>query len=314
MRKYGTEVGLTIVVSPQLVGRQKDLETADVPRDPACHIYVVSQANRISILPESVTIANGICKATARRQVEGAFNPHEFSFACTVEGFSGEISWHAEYPYEDFSLADAATGETIITGNVHTLLVALGVKPEWTQQEILYIGQAFGKTGERQAFDRLSSHSTLQKIYSEQRPDRETWLTLCAITDVATLSSMHPTDPGVVSHEEDMNHLSRIFKKVINNKDFNGHEGVAIAEAGLIRHFQPKYNIIFKNNFPDPQHVSLSECLDLEVNMIILEFHGINVHTAYGSPTVNPSGLHFPQYPLFEADGRASLLDFMEDL
>ncbi|MEV8353947.1 hypothetical protein ACFVTT_09135 [Streptomyces niveus] len=226
---------------------------------------------------------------------------------------SGRLSWVSEYPYEDFSLADAESGDVLISGSAYVLMSHLDINPSWRSHEVLYVGQAFGSAGERQAFDRLRKHETLQRVYSEQRPDREIWLTLCAITDVATMSTLHPTDNGVVSQDEDRGHMLRVYRQVIENRQFNGHEGVALAEAGLIRYFQPKYNKIFRDNFPDPKHVSLSECMDLEVNTLILELHGMNVQAEYGSSSIEASHLHFPQYPLFEADGRASLLDFWSD-
>ncbi len=311
MRKYGTEIGLTLVVSPMVLGRQRDLEKADIPRDPPCHIYVVSQLPRISIPPDSVTIEGGTISGVARKQNEGTFTSIDFRMGYERPDGYGPISWVSEYPYEDFSLVDKESGERLISGSAYVLLAHLGTEPLWRTHEVLYVGQAFGKAGERQAFDRLRKHETLQRIYSEQRPDREIWLSLCAITDVATMSTMHPTDNGTVSAEEDKDHMIRVHRRVIDNQHFNGHEGVAIAEAGLIRYFQPKYNKIFKDNFPDPDHVSLSECMDLEINTLILELHGMNVQALYGSPSVEANHLHFPQYPLFEADGRASLLDFM---
>ncbi|HZG02287.1 MAG TPA: hypothetical protein VE546_01710, partial [Streptomyces sp.] len=257
-----------------ILGRQRDLEKQDVPRDPPCHIYIVTQAPRVSIPPKSITIKDGCVSGVARQQSEEDFAYLDFSFGYELRGSAREIAWKSDYPYEDFSLIDQESGETLITGNAHVLLALLGVDPSWRTHEVLYVGQAFGKAGERQAFDRLRKHDTLQRIYSEQRPDREIWLSLCAITDVATMSTMHPRDVGTVSEEEDTAHAVRVYKKVVQNEHFNGHEGVALAEAGLIRYFQPKYNKIFRDNFPDPQHVSLAECMDLEVNTLIIELHG----------------------------------------
>ncbi|MFZ3596904.1 hypothetical protein [Streptomyces sp. BH104] len=261
-----------------------------------------------------MTIENGSISGVARRQNEGGFTSINFTMGYELAGGSGPITWVSDYPHEDFSLVDEGSGEELISGSAYVLLTHLGVDPSWRTHEVLYVGQAFGKSGERQAFDRLRKHDTLQRIYSEQRPDREIWLSLCAITDVAVMSTMHPTDNGTVSAKENTDHVVRAHRRVVENRHFNGREGVAIAEAGLIRYFQPKYNKVFKNNFPDPDHVSLAECMDLEINTVILELHGMNVQTRYMSSGVEANYLHFPQYPLFEADGRDSLLDFMGSL
>lgn len=314
MRKYGIEFGLSLVVSPMIFGRQRDLEKIEVPRDPACHIYIVSQAPRVSVLPADVRIGEAGIALTVRRQVEDSFHHLDLALDYQRTVGSGMIEWKSEYPYEDFALTDQNTGEVLVSGSVYALLAQLDVGAEWRTQEVLYVGQAFGKQGERQAFDRLRKHDTLQRVYSEQRPDREVWLTLCAITDVAMISTMHPTDSGMVSEEEDKAHAIRVHQKVVQNEHFNGHEGVALAEAGLIRYFQPKYNKIFREKFPDPEHVSLTECLDLEVNTLIVELHGMQVKAVYGSPAIEANQLHFAQYPLFEADGRDSLMDLWKDL
>lgn len=313
MRKYGVEIGLSIVVSPMIMGRQRDLEKSDVPRDPPCHIYIVTQAPRVSILPDDVTIEDGVISGRARRQIESDYEYFDFQMSYQLSNGVEELSWISEYPYEDFSLAASDSGEVLVSGSASILVSQLDADASWRVQDVLYVGQAFGSSGERQAFDRLRKHDTLQRIYSEQRPDREIWLSLCAITDVATLSTMHPTDAGSVTDEEDKDHALRVYQRVIQNEHFNGHEGVALAEAGLIRYFQPKYNKIFRDNFPDPKHVSLSECLDLELNTIVIELHGINIQTSYKSPTVEAGELHFPQYPLFEAEGRTSLFDFWSE-
>ncbi|WP_328298437.1 hypothetical protein OG389_11840 [Streptomyces sp. NBC_00435] len=313
LRKFGIEIGLSLVVSPMVLGRQRDLERADIPRDPACHIYIVTQAPRMSILPQDVKIEDGVISVVARRQHEGNFTCLDFQMDYTYNAGSGQIKWTSNYPFEDFSIIDEKSGEVVVSGSVYALLMQLDLDPSWRTHEVLYVGQAFGKEGEKQAFDRLRKHDTLQRIYSEQRPDREIWLSLCAITDVATMSTMHPTDHGSVSEEEDKAHAVRVYQKVIQNEQFNGHEGVALAEAGLIRYFQPTYNKIFRDNFPDPEHVSLSECMDLEVNTLVVELHGMTIRASYESPTIKASHLHFAQYPLFAADGRASLLDFWSE-
>lgn len=242
----------------------------------------------------------------ARRQIEYAYETCEFRFE--HKGGSA-LRWESSYPYEDYAIVESSSNSVIHSASIHEAVAhASEDADEWCEHSVLYIGQAFGREGERQAFDRLRSHSTLQRIYSERRPDREVWLALCAITDVAIISVAHPRDTGVVRGDEDRAHIRRVYER-INNPRFYGKEGVALAEAALIKHFQPKYNIIFKDNFPDPKHVALSECFDLDLNTVVVEFQGMYTPYSYGTETVEPNSNHFAVYPLFEKEGRAELFD-----
>lgn len=245
MRKYETEIGVSLVVVPQVVGRQWELERADVPRNPPCHLYVVTETSRVSIPPSSVNIAGNLITGVARRQVEDSYDTCEFKFEYPGEG---ELRWESQYPYEDFRIVNSSDNSVILSTSAHeTVAIGSEVADEWCDHNILYIGQAFGREGERQAFDRLRSHSTLQRIYAEQRPDREVWLSLCAITDVAIIYTANPRDSGVITGAEDREHARKVHAS-INSPRFYGKEGVALAEAGLIKYFQPKYNVIFKDN------------------------------------------------------------------
>ncbi|MEU6564352.1 hypothetical protein [Nocardia nova] len=307
MRKYETEIGVSLVVVPQVVGRQRELESADITRDPPCHLYLVTETPRVSIPPSSVNISGNIITGTARRQVEDSYDTCEFKLKCNAEG---DLRWESRYPYEDFSIVDCSDDSVILSTSAHELVAQGSAElDEWCEHNILYIGQAFGHAGERQAFDRLRSHSTLQRIYSEQRPDREIWLSLCAITDVAVISSINPRVSGLVTGEEDMEHFRKVHDSMKDQK-FYRKEGVALAEAGLIKLFAPKYNIIFKDNFPDPKHVALAECLHLDLHTLVVEFQGVYTPFSYRTDSKPHEPVHFAEYPLFVQDGRLTLLDF----
>ncbi|MGW5380696.1 hypothetical protein ACWESM_35155 [Nocardia sp. NPDC003999] len=307
MRKYETEIGVSLVVVPQIVGRQRDLERMNIPREPSCHLYVVTETPRVLIPPSTVMAQGSLIAGEARRQVEDSFESCEFRFKY-IDG--SQLQWNSEYPYEDYSIIDISSNSTILSANAHeTIAHGSEVADEWCEHNVLYVGQAFGRAGERQAFDRLRSHSTLQRIYAERRPDKEVWLSLCAITDVAILYTSHPSDHGVVRGGEDLAHARKVHERV-NNPRFYGREGVALAEAGLIRYFQPKYNQIFKDNFPDPNHVSLAECLDLDLHTLVVEFQGIYTPYSYGTNAIGYTQNHFARYPLFAEDGRMELFDF----
>jgi hypothetical protein len=78
-----------------------------------------------------------------------------------------------------------------------------------------------------------------------------------------------------------------------------------MAEAGLIRFFMPVYNEKFKNNYPDPKHVSVSTAYDLDLADIVIELQGQGMEIRFWSPRQPASSLkrHTVRFSLREVDG-----------
>lgn len=137
--------------------------------------------------------------------------------------------------------------------------------------EVLYIGQAFGEDGNRTAIDRLGSHSTLQKIYSEamqRNPDSEIWILLASFQqkNISTMNGMITMSQS--NEKEDFNRWMNF-----NNGEnpFSDKQKINFTEAALIRTFIPQYNKEYKDTFPNPAHSSYSECYSLDLNAIVVE-------------------------------------------
>ena len=126
--------------------------------------------------------------------------------------------------------------------------------------KVLYIGQAFGKNGKRLASERLLSHNTLQKIYSEfmdKNPSEEIWLILWQF------------EPYYISM---MGSFARIltmgFKKSLDNYERLTNttlpldQQITITEAALIKYFSPEYNIEYKTNFLIHHILLMSSVID----------------------------------------------------
>jgi hypothetical protein len=94
----------------------------------------------------------------------------------------------------------------------------------------------------------------------------------------------------------DEKHADRVFSRY-NSGDFWEREAVTGAEAGLIKYFKPKYNIIYKDNYPDPAHIHISSLYELEFHTLVVELQSFQIHTDFGSASVKPSVLHFAHYP-----------------
>jgi hypothetical protein len=52
---------------------------------------------------------------------------------------------------------------------------------------------------------------------------------------------------------------------------------VSLAEASLIKYFEPEYNKIYKTTFPSPKHKVLEELLRLDFSGLVVEINTENI-------------------------------------
>jgi hypothetical protein len=301
-RKFFTELGIHVTVLGQYLGRQRELET--LPRFPEkCNLYIVTRRPRITVDPQSVSFdGNRRMRGIVRLQRGEAFEEVPFDIPIDKLG-RRPLTYSSEWPYDLYRIVNDE-GREVASGVVALAAVSFGMlHPRRASQEVVYVGQSFGKAGERTAFDRLKSHSTLQRIYAECRPDMDVWLSLCKISDLHLLAEFNPLVPARTPDSVDDEHRDRVLKR-IHGAGFDEREAVAIAEAGLIRYFQPVYNKMYRDNYPDPRHVHISTCFELELAVISVELQGQELLSVYRSEAIpKASTFHYCRYLLHETAG-----------
>jgi hypothetical protein len=305
-RKYITEWTIGITVSAMLVGRPQDFRSMKMPATEfPCHLYLVSRRPRMSIHPSSVVITDNEISATLRLQRQGNFD--EFSIRASSRLGPGPLSWHSEWPYEEFAIRDSQ-GRDVSKGVVALLNAWL---PDWpavaNEHQVVYIGQAFGQAGERTAWDRLKSHETVQRILAETAPDMQVWLTYAAVTDENLFSEIDPRYPTLMSSAEDDDHTALVFSAV-RDGSFREKESVALAEAGLIRFFQPYYNDRMKYAFPARKQVSLESVRGLDFHGLMVEFQSDAIDAKYASEVQDHRWVHFAGYEIHVDKNRAGTI------
>ncbi len=166
--------------------------------------------------------------------------------------------------------------------------------------EVLYIGQAFGDDGSRNALDRLKKHETLQKIALQGTPAGYA-LTLLMLEIVPANRMITMFNPFA----KDKEHGSERIAKGI---DFLFHateaERTTLYEASFIRYFQPKYNKEFKNSFPSTNMKVLADCYAKDIAAITAEINFDNLPFRLYSPTVRPKASHIAHHDLHDNDAR----------
>lgn len=276
-RKYMSEFALHTFSSHVSIAYPNLLETVDVS-NATYHIYMINKIKRLSFVENSikvlgthveVQIKHGVTiiekietiKIPLNNKVVGyEFEGDKILFM--KDGYGGGLKIDILYLYSAFS-------------------------SKHLNCEVLYVGQSYGKKGDRDALKRLKSHETLQKAMADilyEDINSEIAITLWQFTP-RLITSIDGRKDFLVTDKEDKQH----FDKVISSPPvFVDNQIINISEAALINYFKPKYNSDFKNNFPDVKHKGYTSYYDYDYNAITVELDPscINIeiysdHTGY---------------------------------
>lgn len=183
--------------------------------------------------------------------------------------------------------------------------------------EVLYVGQGYGEEGERLALDRLCSHSTLQRILADtlhENPDQELLLLLYRYEHYRKILSSEgdfSATPTATEEEESLNFYN------VQEAEFARKNRVSLAEAALIRYFEPKYNKIYKTTFPSPKHKIIEELIRKDFSGLSVEIDTSNIRAKLVSGCTKPSNclfskkhpfVHIANIPLYSTEERESFL------
>ena len=277
-----------------------------------CNIYFVLRRPKVTISPDSVMI-NGN-KADFDLIIHHQTNRDIVPMSIILEKAKSEVKFQTQYPYNIFAFSDengvlfGARPGTLIDSS----LVQNNFDLPILDYEILYIGQAYGNDGKRTAIDRLSSHETLQKIYTHSlshNPDSDIWIMLTHFVQDSILISagsdlIKVNEKDIKTEEEKAEHFFKNQGFSISEK-----QKINFTEAALIRYFQPKYNIEFKDSFPSTKHKSYSECYNLDIKALTVEVDtSENVRKIY----TEKSGRKQQHIKMFEFNSDADRISLME--
>lgn len=271
------------------------------------HIYMVLRRPKITVDIKTVTFTEDTFEATFKKQVKDKFIDVKVKSQNLLG--SPDIKMICNYPYTEYEIEDNNSGEIIANGKCALLLKSMGTQ-YWKHLdlEVLYVGQSYGKDGSRTASDRLKSHSTLQGIYSEairNSPDQDIWLFLGTFTTMLLGSFDGRSKNYETTIKQDSDHISRVTTTPITEQ-----QKINFTEAALIKYFQPEYNKIYKDTFPNPAHSTYSECYDIDLNMISVELQSEELGARFYSNSVAPKWVHFCTFPLHSEQDRVYMFDF----
>ncbi|MGY2611204.1 YecA family protein [Bacillus pretiosus] len=303
-RKYMCEFALHTYSSTVTICYPNKLNTVDVSKA-KYHIYMVNKIPRLTFLKDSIKVFETHIEITIQQGVLENIQFHKIEIKL-LNGNHKEIFTCELEDNKTLVISDNRGGgfKFDILG-VHALF-----SNENLLAEILYVGQSYGKKGERDALQRLSSHSTLQKILADTMGsdvESEIAITLWEFTPCLYTSMDGRSKNYLTSDKENQEHFNKVLTAPPVTLD---NQIVNVTEAALINYFKPKYNEIFKRNFPDVKHKGYRFYYDYDYNAVVVELDTTCVNIEIFSGHTDYSQFRPIEYSLNSEEERKSMFDF----
>jgi len=270
-----------------------------------CHIYFICARPSFYFIDGSVKHEENTLSGEVGYKIDGKESRLHFEHSWKLEGDA--ISVICNYPFRD-AVSINAKGEEVsyVSASVIATLCSskLDCYSDLSSYEVLYIGQAVGKNGSRNAVERLRNHSTLQKILAQtfyNKPDKEIMLFMYAFEHEQIFSSLD----GRSGLSEDADSDGQRFTRALKNPP-KKNQIINMIEAALIRYFQPEYNEKFKESKISPKLKALEKCYDLDMSGLIVELNTENLFYSLYSPTIKKHYHHIVKIDLVSHQKRLS--------
>ncbi|MCB2291185.1 hypothetical protein LGK97_15755 [Clostridium sp. CS001] len=322
IRKYLSEFRINVFTSFKTIIPVEHLDIVNDGR--SYHIYSIMATPKMRILHDSIVQEKNRLRVRIEKQVEDNFEEIQVGDIMLDPNLDHtKLSISTKYPYNNMIIEITDSVWLITYGktlrNNKFLLDAQGIlnisnTRSILELEVLYVGQAFGKDGERLATDRLKSHSTFQKIltdYHSSHPDKRLYIFLYEFTPQMQISFDGLSGVYSTTKDEDERH----FNEVMNNP-LKYNQVINITEAAMINYFKPPYNVNFVENFPDEGHKGYSQYYDLDYNNLVveidLEFDGNSAVQLWSETNKIRSSWDFIRYDLHNDPNRKSMYDIFD--
>jgi len=311
-----TEFGINMNLSRMMMYQQAYYDEENFnsyfDRNNPSHIYFIGKRPKITMELSNFEVTKEYIILPFKIQIKEDYI--DFPIKRSNPFGHSNVKLESTYPYSEFFLYE--NGKVKLEGLVSVYLQELSRSMEPIQYldfEVLYIGQSYGKDGNRQSPDRLKSHSTLQGIYAEamtNNPDSDIYIALASFEEIIITSFDRTKKMELNDYKIDKDRFLDINDKLINNY-ISEQQKINFTEAALIKYFQPPYNKIYKDSFPNPSHSTYSECYDLDINSVMIELQIQNmVNCNFYTTNCPPKYIHIGKFLLHSYEDRKSLFEF----
>uniref|UniRef100_UPI00404A45EB hypothetical protein n=1 Tax=Fulvivirga sp. TaxID=1931237 RepID=UPI00404A45EB len=314
-KRLPTEFAINMCLDKMMILQQSELAQVGsfnyFDKYSPCHIYFIGKRPRVIVDKDVFNIAEDYIEMNFKIQKEDSWEELPLKFE---NGFKdAKVEFKTIYPHNTFEIY--VNEELFVAAKVSTFLQMMLHYPhkrDFLDFEVLYIGQSYGVEGARTAPDRLVNHSTLQGIYAEaisNNPDSEIWLALASFSQINLMMFDGRTQFTEEEKIADKERFKNVYDK-LNWEGINEQQKINFTEAALIKYFQPPYNVIYKDSFPNPAHSTYSECYDLDINSVCIELNtSESVNIQFYSETVEKDPWHMKDFLLKSKEERKSMFE-----
>lgn len=312
-RKFMSEFAVSVVsarwlmIPPSELTRddgEMDAESAKIAEH--CHIYLICRRPALSYDPDSFKFDGKSVGGKLIYKIGGKSQELPFNIPFELRDGTTQVRL-SPYPHRSIESC-LPNGDCIRHVPASMMAAALAPAGVLRQYEVLYVGQAYAD-GRRSALDRLKSHSTLQKILADvlhKMPDDEIMLLTFEYPGYNVISSMDGTDKKAIRDEAD----AKRFPSILDNP-LTEHQKISLAEAGLIRFFNPPYNEIYKDSFPASDQKVLAGCYAVDFSGLIVEIDTSELGMELFSEKVAAADHHLAKFDLVDPTQRRSFFTFL---
>ena len=272
MIKYLTEFGLHVVGNRKILIPVEDLKEINEEGD--YNIYSILGAPEIHL--KNHTSSMNFINLEVFRIVDEKEELYNFDFTLADGLDHRKVGVKCIFPYNsiEFEIQDSSF---IISNKMDEtkFQFEVGELFQWKSHElvskldyeVLYVGQSQGTEQNSDAFKRLSSHSTLQKILSDyQSTDKKIWVLLIELNTNINMIMNGTSKDKIIDEDVDNKHMRQVLSELPETKQV-----INITEAALINYFKPHYNTNFVENFPDKKHSGYKQYYNLDYNALTVE-------------------------------------------
>jgi hypothetical protein len=288
-KKFDVEHALSMyassyVILPAWGIYEKEIIAELKPRIDTCHIYIIGTLPAVELVDDRVDgqhLVLGLEVAGARHELSWPI-PEGARIVETDQGRFVEKDGILWAPSEEF------------------IMRRLNNEQDAIAFDVLYVGQAYGKDGSRNALDRLLKHETLQKISVKGIPvDRR--LTILMLELESGNRMITVMNPWAQNKGDGPGRIAAGLDKLFGTSDA---ERVTLYEASFIRYFQPPFNKEFKSSFPSTNLKVLSDCYEKDFACLVSEICIDELPFKLASRVVSPAQYHTAKFDLHDDEAR----------
>jgi hypothetical protein len=298
-RTYATEGSIHLYSSEPVVLTPAELYQAKSNSElqaltENCNVYIIATRRRILINPDDFRLEGG--KLSGQFIVQRPSGIEKIPFSWQVP------KPIVAFPDLDIGVVFSGTHICISAGGLSSIVAShvlvASAESNISQYDkdltVLYVGQGIGRSKKRSAIDRLLNHSTMQRILAE-------WVTYYPDSEILLLLYRFEHGRSYLSTGGDFNAepLSAIAEERahmerMGDVRLSRHDKVALAEAGLIKYFQPWFNVQIKgSDFSARKKLKVLEhLLQKDMTGLIVEICTSNLRSRLQTEQAQPMNLH----------------------